>query len=148
MTTHRYQTSLEWVGRTTDSESYGRQHHVTIGGNEIALSADAAFRGDPALPNPEQLVVAAASSCQLLSFLAVAALGGVDVLAYRDEATGEMPSDVRPLRLIRIVLRPHIVVAGSTVDRVERVVRKAHEQCYIANSLSAEVLIEPVIEVV
>ncbi|HXH35493.1 MAG TPA: OsmC family protein [Plantibacter sp.] len=148
MTTHRYQTSLDWEGRTTDYDGYGRQHRVTIGGNEIALSADAAFHGDPALPNPEQLVVAAASSCQLLSFLAVAALGGVEVLTYRDDAAGEMPSDMRPLRLIRIVLRPHIAVAGSTIDRVERLVRKAHEQCYIANSLSTEVLVEPVIEVV
>ncbi len=148
MTMHRYETSLTWEGRTNDYDSYGRQHQAIVGGNEIALSADAAFHGDPALPNPEQLIVAAASSCQLLSFLSVASLGGVEVLAYSDDAEGEMPSDARPMRLTRIVLHPHIVVTGSTVDRVERLIHKAHRQCYIANSLSTDVLIEPVIEVV
>lgn len=148
MTTHRYETSVKWEGRTADYDTYGRQHHTTISGHEIALSADASFHGDPALPNPEQLVVAAASSCQLLSFLAVAALAGVQVLTYSDSATGEMPSDARPVRLTRIVLQPHIVVVGSTVDHVERLLHKAHAQCYIANSLSTDVAIKPVIEVV
>jgi organic hydroperoxide reductase OsmC/OhrA len=60
----------------------------------LDLSADPHFRGDADLPNPEQLLVLAASSCQLLSFLAVAAKGGVDVLGYVDDASGEMPDDV------------------------------------------------------
>lgn len=148
MTTHRYEASLRWAGRTNDYDAYGRDHRIALATQEFPASADAAFRGDPALPNPEQLLVAAASSCQLLSFLAVAALGGVEVLSYDDDATGEMPSDVRPMRLTRIVLRPRIVVTGAAVDRVERLIRKAHEQCYIANSLKTEVLIAPVIEVV
>lgn len=119
-----------------------------MGGNEIALSADEAFHGDPALPIPEQLIVGAASSCQLLSFLGATAHSGVEVLAYSHHAQGEMPSDARPMRLTRIVLRPHIVVSGSTVERVERLIDKAHQHCCIANSLSTDVLIEPVVEVV
>lgn len=122
-TTHRYETSVTWEGRTSGYDSYSREHLAAVGGNEIALSADAAFHGDPARPNPEQLIVAAASSCQLLSFLGAAARSGVEVLAYRDHAQGEMPSDARPMRPTRIVLRPHIVVSGSTV---ERLIHKAH----------------------
>ena len=147
MATHTYETGLVWAGEARDYDTYSRAHHVTFGGNELRLSADAAFRGDSGLPNPEQLLVAAASSCQLLSFLAVAALSRVDVLEYRDRAEGSMPDDARPMRLTQIVLRPHIVVSGATVERVERLIHKAHEQCYIANSLTTQVSVEPEIEV-
>jgi organic hydroperoxide reductase OsmC/OhrA len=146
-TTHSYASALHWSGRTDGYDSYSRQHDITMSGTTIAASADTAFRGDGALPNPEQLVVAAASSCQLLSFLAVAALASVEVLEYHDDARGIMPEDQRPMRLTAIVLRPRIVVRGATVERVERLLHKAHQQCYIANSLTTDVSIEPVIEV-
>jgi len=148
MTSHEYTTDLTWTGRTTGYDSYDRRHDVSIGSTNLTLSADAAFRGDSSLPNPEQLVVAAASSCQMLSFLAVAALGGVEVREYRDEAVGVMDDTVRPMRLTSISLRPRIVVAASTPDRVDRLLAKAHEQCYIANSLTTPITLEPVIEVV
>ena len=94
------------------------------------------------------LLVAAASSCQLLSFLAIAARSGVDVLSYSDDAEGVMPEDDPPTRITRIVLRPRIVVAeGSRLERVERIVHKAHEECYIANSLKTAVEVEPQIKV-
>jgi organic hydroperoxide reductase OsmC/OhrA len=147
MTTHSYASTLRWAGRTQDYDSYSRDHAITMSGTMVATSADSAFRGDAALPNPEQFVVAAASSCQLLSFLAVAALAGVEVLEYEDAAAGIMPDDERPMRLTSIVLRPRIVVRGATMERVERLLRKAHQQCYIANSLITEVTIEPTIEV-
>ena len=114
---------------------------------ELQLSADAAFRGDPRLPNPEQLLLAAASSCQLLSFLAVAALAGVDVLAYEDSAEAVMPADDQPMRITQIRLRPHIVVAsGMELDVVRHLVEQAHDGCYIANSLRAEVIVDPRVE--
>ncbi len=148
MTTHEYATGLVWTGQTISYDSYDRQHEVVMGSSSITLSADVMFRGDAALPNPEKLVVAAASSCQLLSFLAVAALGGVEVRDYRDDAVGLMDDTVRPIRLTSILLRPKITVAGTARERVERLVQKAHQQCYIANSLSTPVALDPVIEVV
>ncbi|KJC64920.1 OsmC family protein [Agreia bicolorata] len=147
MTTHNYASTLRWAGRTLDYDSYSREHDITMSGTAVTTSADSAFRGDAALPNPEQFVVAAASSCQLLSFLAVAALGGVEVLEYEDAAEGVMPDDERPMRLTSIVLRPRIIVRGATIERVERLLHKAHQQCYIANSLITDVTIEPTIEV-
>src|SRR5439155_19509231 len=117
-------------------------------GTVLSLSSDAAFRGDGKLLNPEQLLVAAASSCQLLSFLAIAARSGVDVRSYRDDAEAVMPDDEEPMRITKIVLRPAVVVAaGVPEERVLRIVEKGHEECYIANSLSAEVVVEPTIRV-
>ena len=96
--------------------------------------------------NPEQLLLLAAVSCQLLSFLAVAARARVDVLEYDDAAEGEMDLDDRPARITRIKLRPRVVVAGATRERVAHLVEVAHRECFIANSLRSEMTIEPVIE--
>jgi organic hydroperoxide reductase OsmC/OhrA len=122
---------------------------VVMGAQFDALAAAAdGFRGDAALVNPEVLLLAAATSCQLLSFLAVAARARVDVVAYVDDATARMPEDDLPIRITEVVLRPKISVRGAPMAKVERLVRLAHEQCYIANSLSASFVIEPTIEVI
>ncbi len=148
--THTYHSRLSWQGTTAVGyETYDRTHRVAVppADGELILSSDPAFNGDEHLPNPEQLLLAAASSCQLLSFLAIAARSRVEVLAYDDDADAVMPEEEKPMRITRITLRPRIsVAAGSDLDRVRRMVESAHESCYIANTLTAEILIEPVIE--
>jgi organic hydroperoxide reductase OsmC/OhrA len=148
---HTYRSQLTWEGSTAVGyEHYERAHRVVMPPSEgdLKLSSDPAFRGDERLANPEALLLAAASSCQLLSFLAIAARSRIDVLSYSDEAEAVMPEDVQPMRITRIVLRPRIVVAeGSPVERVERLVHKAHDQCFIANTLNAEMALEPEIHV-
>ncbi len=114
---------------------------------EMVLSADPSFAGDSALHNPEQLLLAAASSCQLLSFLALAANAGIDVVHYEDDAEAVMPVTTERMRITRLILRPHIAVAaGTDLTQVADLVTAAHEGCYIANTLSAEVSVEPAIE--
>ncbi len=146
---HRYESHLVWEGSTGAGYAhYSRAHRVVTppSRTELLLSADPAFRGDPALPNPELLLLAAASSCQLLSFLALAARAGLDVLAYDDEAEAFMPED-EPVRIRQIVLRPQILVAaGTDLDELRSLVAQAHDTCYVANTLNAEVVLEPVIE--
>jgi organic hydroperoxide reductase OsmC/OhrA len=150
VTTHTYRTTLAWHGTTAVGyDAYDRTHRVTLppAHGELVLSSDPAFRGDAGLANPEQLLLAAASSCQLLSFLAVAARARIEVLEYRDEAEAVMPEEEQPMRITRIVLRPRIVVgAGTDGDRVGRLVELGHRQCFIANSLNTKVVVEPVIE--
>jgi organic hydroperoxide reductase OsmC/OhrA len=144
--THTYKATLAWEGSTSDGyDHYDRTHHVTVAParDKLTLSGDPAFRGDPDKPNPEQLLLAAASSCQLLSFLAFAARSRIEVTAYSDEADAEMPEDDLPVRITRITLRPRITVAAdANVDRVYRLVDKAHAECYVANTLNAEMRIE------
>ena len=147
--THRYASRLRWDGSTgAGYDSYGREHRVAVppATTELRLSSDPAFRGDADLPNPEQLLVASASSCQLLMFLALAARSRIEVLEYEDDAEAVMPEDVEPMRITQITLRPRIVVApGTDLDRVGRLVGRAHEGCYIANTLNAAIVVEPTI---
>ena len=147
---HRYAAQLSWRGSTAEGyANYTRAHEATCPpatrDQPLALSADPAFKGDPTTLNPEQLLVLAASSCQLLSFLAVAARARIDVVAYEDDAHGEMPEDDRPLRITRITLRPTIIIAGDAPDdeRLRQLTDTAHRHCFIANSLASEIRIEP-----
>jgi organic hydroperoxide reductase OsmC/OhrA len=147
---HTYRSQLSWEGSTgVGYEHYERRHRIAMppASGELALSSDPAFLGDAELANPEVLLLAAASSCQLLSFLALAARSRIDVVSYSDEAEAAMPEDITPMRITRIVLRPRIVVAeGSPLERVRRLVDRAHDSCFIANTLNAEVALEPEIE--
>jgi organic hydroperoxide reductase OsmC/OhrA len=147
---HAYRCDLTWRGSTgAGYDDYEREHRVRVppAREELRLSSDPAFRGDPELPNPEQLLLAAASSCQLLEFLALAARSRIDVLAYEDRAEAVMPEDAKPMRITEITLRPRIVVARSAdLDRVARLVERAHEHCYVANTLNARIALEPGIE--
>ena len=144
---HTYSTRCSWAGSTASGyESYDRTHRISASGQVLTLSSDAAFRGDPSLLNPEELLVMAASSCQLLAFLAVASRSRIDVVSYDDEATGEMPEEEKPMRLTRILLRPKIVISSEaelSEERALRMVEIAHRECFIANSLRTPVEIEP-----
>ena len=144
---HRYEVTCRWEGSTREGyERYARDHLVAIGSRQLTISADPAFRGDAAELNPEQLLLAAAVSCQLLSFLAVAARARLDVLSYRDAAEAEMPERARGMRVERIRLRPEILLAAAPRGgeaRVKALVAQAHRECYIANALSCELTVEP-----
>ena len=147
MTVHRYSTHVAWQGSTAGGyEDYSREHSMQAADQSLRMSGDPAFRGDGQLLNPELLLVAAASSCQLLEFLALAAKARVEVLEYDDEAEGTMDESDEPARIQRIVLRPRIRVAeGPSREKVERLVHLAHDHCYVANSLRSEIVVEPVI---
>ena len=126
MASHRYETRLSWSGSTgLGWDEYDRVHSATAppAEQEIRLTTGESH-GDPSILNPEQLLVMAASSCQMLSFLHLAAKARIDVVAYEDEATGVMPEDDEPLRITEVTLRPRITVAGdASEERVRKLVQ-------------------------
>jgi len=149
---HHYRVTSRWSGSTgVGYEAYDRTHSVatTPPTETLTLSADPAFRGNPAMLDPEELFVLSASSCQLLSFLAVAARARIDVVDYVDDGEGFMPDDVKPVRITEIVLRPRITVRGTvTEERVRHLCEVAHRECYVANSVTTEIRVEPEITIV
>src|SRR6478672_9362123 len=72
-------------------DSYSREHVVTFGGGaKLRASSAPEFKGDAALPNPEEALVGALSSCHMLTFLAICAKKGLGVERYDDEAEGHL----------------------------------------------------------
>lgn len=148
---HQYTAVCSWRGSTGEGyEHYNRSHELRAppATAVLAASSDPAFRGKPDRLNPEQLLVMAAASCQMLSFLAITARARFDVVEYEDHAEGFMPEGDKPMRITRIVLKPRILLRG-TVDeaRVRRLVDQAHHECFIANSLKSEIELRPEIHI-
>lgn len=146
---HRYRARCVWTGSTGGGyDTYSRIHQGSCppATADLTLSADPIFLGDADHLDPEQLVVLAAASCQLLSFLAAAARAGVDVVSYEDDAEARMASHQGGVRLTLVELSPRIVVArADDLLQVHELVEAAHRQCYIANSLRCPVTVDPVV---
>lgn len=101
---------------------------------------------DSAAVDPEEALVAAASSCHMLWFLSLALAAGYDVAAYRDEAEGRMGRDERGrIAFTGIALRPVITFTGAPPDdeALARLHHDAHEKCFVANSLHCPVTVGP-----
>jgi organic hydroperoxide reductase OsmC/OhrA len=103
---------------------------------------------DPAAVDPEELFVAALSNCHMLWFLDLARRAGYRVDRYVDNAEGFMENDAEGrMAITRVVLHPEVVFSGEKLPRradLEQVHHRAHEECYIANSVKTNVTIEPV----
>jgi organic hydroperoxide reductase OsmC/OhrA len=141
--------SIDWRRTTADFDydSYDRNHRWRFdGGVELAASSAPAYKGDPARVDPEEALVAAIASCHMLTFLAVAARRRLVVDAYQDDAVGTMEkNDEGRLAITRVVLRPRIAFSGAAPDAAElaRLHELAHAGCFIANSVRAEIRVEP-----
>jgi organic hydroperoxide reductase OsmC/OhrA len=144
---HVYNATCNWRGSTgAGYEQYSRTHELTAppAKTSITLSSDPTFRGDPSLLNPEQLLVMAVASCQMLTFLALAAKRRLDVVEYADQAEGVMPDADKPVRITRILLKPRILLKGpADPGTVESLLKLAHGHCFIANSIKSDIRIEP-----
>lgn len=140
---HRYSVTLQWTGNTGTGTSgyrdYGRQHEISTEGKAaIAASSDPAFRGDRARWNPEELLVAALSSCHQLAYLHLCAVAGVVVVEYVDHAEGVMAETPDGAgQFVRVVLRPKVTIAaGSDAVKALELHHEAHEKCFIARSVN------------
>jgi len=150
---HQFLCHLAWTGAahggTTDYDRYSREVRVDVAGKPpLPLSAAPPFHGDPALHNPEDLLVAALSSCHFLSYAALCARSGITVLAYEDDASGTLDREDGKTRFTEVVLRPRVTLApGSDAARAHALHERAHAVCFIASSVDFPVRNEPTIVV-
>ena len=144
MSTHT--ASLAWSRGTADFtyERYPRDHMVTFGtGTSITASAAVEYRGSPNLVNPEEQLVAALASCHMLTFLAICARKRIVVESYVDAAEGVLEKDAEGrLAVTRVVLRPRVTFGGEAPADLAELHHKAHEGCFIANSVRTVVTVE------
>jgi organic hydroperoxide reductase OsmC/OhrA len=151
--THEFSCRLVWSGAerggTTSYPAYSRDHKIEFDGKPVITgSAAPVFRGDASLHNPEDLLVAALSSCHLLSYLALCALGGVVVVEYSDFAWGKMENVDGKIRFSQVVLRPNVLIAPeSSLATARALHEEAHAQCFIANSVNFPVENQPTVRV-
>ncbi len=148
---HNYETRLQWTGNTGHGTrsyaGYSRNFTVHIAGRpELHGSADAHFHGDATRYNPEDLFVAAISSCHMLVYLALCARAGVTVVSYEDHATGTLVTKPGGGHFERVTLRPVVTITDDSDTDLARVLHEqAHAGCFIANSCRVPITHAPVI---
>jgi organic hydroperoxide reductase OsmC/OhrA len=129
---------------------YSREHTWTFdGGITIAASPSPSVVppwSNPANVDPEEAFVAAIASCHMLTFLWLASKDGYEVDSYEDQAVGTMTkNDHGAAWVSRVVLRPKIAYSGDNrpnAEEIDRLHHLAHEQCFIANSVKTEIVVD------
>lgn len=146
MKTHQYALEIKWTGNkgegTSDYRSYERSHSITSAGKETILaSSDPAFRGDKNKYNPEELLLASLSSCHMLWFLHLCSKQQIVVTDYVDMPKGIMEEfKDNGGKFKEVSLFPTVTVEdASHLNQLEAIHHKAHELCFIANSVNFEV---------
>ena len=151
---HHYTLTARWDGNkgtgTSGVRAYDRNHTVSIAGKpDQHLTTDNPAVGDASKLNPEDLLVTAIASCHMLSYLYVCALEGVIVTGYIDRATGVLIENEKGGGQFKsVTLNPEVTVADvSMIEKANDMHHKAHEVCYIANSVNFPVEIKAVSKV-
>lgn len=147
---HNYKLTAEWTGNKGDGtknvRTYDRSHTVSIPGKpNLFLTTDNPAVCDKSKLNPEDLLVSALSSCHMLSYLYLCSLEGVIITSYLDNATGIMiENESGGGKFKEVTLNPIVsVTEESMVEKAIALHHKAHEICYIANSVNFEVKCNP-----
>jgi organic hydroperoxide reductase OsmC/OhrA len=146
----RFDATIEWrrpEGAAFTDNRYSRAHVGRFDGG-ATVAASSSPHSVP-LPfsvaenvDPEEALVAALSSCHMLFFLSLAAQRGFVVDRYRDAAEGTMAKNAQGrMAMTKVILNPRVAYAGDRPDRPteEELHHRAHELCYIANSVTAEI---------
>ncbi|MFY0989767.1 OsmC family protein [Halomonas sp. C05BenzN] len=143
-----HQSAIRWQRNPheADVSTYSRNHQVILnGGQQLNVSASAEFKGDSSCADPEQMLVSAVSSCHMLFFLAIADFQGYQVESYYDDPVGHLErNDRKGMEVTRIVLSPRITFGGDNMpnqDAISRIHAGAHRNCFIRNSITAEVTV-------
>ncbi|HXH06197.1 MAG TPA: OsmC family protein [Vicinamibacterales bacterium] len=143
MPTHRFEGTLTWRAGAAPPAT-GNHRVVFAGRPALEVSAAPQYRGDGTKLNPEELLVASLASCQLLTYLTLAARAGVEVRAYDDRPVGTLAMAEKKMRITEILLRPRITIGpASDADAARTLVERAHESCFIGASLACAVRLEP-----
>lgn len=151
---HEYRATVKWRradGVAFTDQRYSRGHAwsfdggITVSASSSPLSVRLPYSVAEAV-DPEEALVAALSSCHMLTFLYVAAKQGFVVDAYEDSAVGEMTKNERGRMWVsKITLNPAIVFAGDkrpSAEQLDALHHLAHDECYIANSVKSEVVVQ------
>lgn len=148
---HHYKVAIKWTGNlgtgTSNYHAYSRNHLVQVEGKApIESSSDPAFRGDPNRYNPEEMLVAALSSCHMLWYLHLCSEAGIIVTSYIDKAEGVMVEDQSGSgRFTEVILKPSISLANmNMMDQANVLHTKANQLCFIANSCNFPIKHQPV----
>lgn len=148
---HIFKATLSWLQKkqpiTSTTKVYSKSHHISFEGKaDLKISAAKAFKGDPNLYNPEDLLLGSLMSCHMMSYLYICAQNNIEVISYSDhaEATLVVNSDGSG-RFVEVQLNPKVTILNP--DQITLALdlhKKANQLCFIANSCNFPILHQPI----
>ncbi len=149
MSEHKVYISWKNEGEDFSYKTYDRTHLLKYGGGTLVqASAAPEYLGNAALVNPEESFAASLASCHMLTFLAIASMKKYMVASYEDNAVAILGKNEKLKMVVTTVyLRPNIIFKGDNIpDRttIDEMHRRAHQECFISNSVLTEIIVEPV----
>ena len=150
----KYVATIIWErdGVKFTDNKYKRSHHWEFDGGQIIPASSSPKVvptpfSDPSGVDPEEAFIASLSSCHMLWFLSIAAEEGFVVEHYNDEAEGLMENNEEDqLAITEVMLRPHVTYVNGSAPSIEENAEmhlKAHEKCFIANSVRTKINVDP-----
>ena len=146
-----HKVCLTWFNEGEDFsyQKYDRTHLWKFeGGTLIKASAATEYLGKPELVNPEESFAASLAACHLLTFLSIASRKRFTVASYEDNAVAVLGKNEKlRLAVTKVYLRPRIIFSGENIPDnaiIQEMHKRSHMECFIANSVLTEIIIEPV----
>ncbi|SOD18984.1 OsmC family protein [Pedobacter xixiisoli] len=140
---HLFKAILNWQTDRNSVKRYIKNHTVSFEDkSDLKISAAKAFKGDPSLHNPEDLLLSSLMSCHMMSFLYVCSLHQINVLSYTDSATGTLETDQKGSgRFTEVHLHPVVTIDNpKQIELANSLHQKANKLCFIANSCNFKIL--------
>lgn len=143
---------MRWTGSYVPGQSGGRSYTRDMlvepaGKAPILGSAGARFFGDDSRYNPEDLMLASLAECHLLTYLALAAKAGIRMTSFRVEVSGVLGQEGGKTRFVSATLVPVVAFEpGTDLARAASLHQEAHEQCFMSNSVSFPIAVQPASE--
>ncbi len=136
-----YETELQWLeNRACRLESGNKE--------SLRVTSPPEFQGEEGEWTPEDLFVGAINACTMSTFLAYANKKQLDVLSYKSKAEGILEFSDGHYRFTQVKLQPFILVeSDEAAAMTEQLIHQAHDNCFVSNSITTKVILEPEIKV-
>jgi organic hydroperoxide reductase OsmC/OhrA len=137
MATYFYKNNVKWLG--------GHKGHTKMeNGVELDFSSPPDMYGLADVLTPEDAFMSAVNTCYFMMFIWACERFKIDLVSLKCEATGKVLEAIDKTSTFKeIVLKPEIVAKNTTVERINVVLKAARKYSLVAESIKAEIKIEP-----
>jgi peroxiredoxin-like protein len=138
-TQHHYQVKVNWL---KDRKGIVSSNVLP---QQIEVATPPEFdKGMPGIWSPEHFLVAAANSCLMTTFLAIAENSKLDFVSFESNAVGILDKQEGKYMIVEIILHPIVLVSHQDlVEKALRVIEKSELACLISNSLKSKIVLQP-----
>ena len=144
---HLFEGTLIWTGQASQADGklkLDREYLIEFRDKApLPGSSPAVFKGDESKHNPETLMVSSLMACHHLTYVSMCERAGIAMTGYEDRAVGALERKDGKIRMVKVTLHPRVRVRDAgQLEQAKALHQNAHEDCFMANSVNFEVLVQ------